>query len=141
MKLFISILLVLFISILPSTIFAQSNLKRPNPELQKLKVEMVIDKMQLTSTQSEKFLPLYEQYSLELYNVRRAQRELNKNENIDATKKIQERQKLDEKSVLIKGKYNEQFLKIISPQQLASMHEGEADFRKILVERLKRDGK
>jgi len=127
--------LILSISL---SIGAQERAK-PDPQIRKLKIEFVTNQMSLTQTQLQKFLPLYNRYSDELLVHRKAIKALDANANSSYT--VQERQKLEEKMVDIKGRYKDDFLKIITAQQLAAMYKAEADFKGILLEHLKKNGK
>lgn len=111
------------------------NAQPANPKIRALKIEMVTGKMNLTSAQLDKFLPLYTQYSDELLVEYRAKRALKNNTNSNYV--INEKQRLDQKIVDIKGNYKNKFLKIISAQQMLKMYQGEEEFKKMLIERLK----
>lgn len=110
---------------------------KPDPQIRKLKIEYVTSQMSLTQTQLQKFLPLYNRYSDELLVHRRAIKALDKNANSSYT--VQERQKLEEKMVDIKGRYKDDFLKIITAQQLAALYKAEGEFKNILLDHLKKE--
>lgn len=112
---------------------------KPNPQIRKLKIEYVTSQMSLTQNQLQKFLPLYNRYSDELLVHRRAIKALDKNANSSYT--VQERQKLEEKMVDIKGRYKDDFLKIITAQQLAALYKAEGEFKNILLDHLKKEKK
>lgn len=112
---------------------------KPDPQIRKLKIEYVTGQMNLTQQQLQKFLPLYNRYSDELLVHRRAIKALEKNPN--SSYQIEERQKLEQKMVEIKGRYKDDFLRIITPQQLATMYKAEGEFKNILLNHLKKQGK
>lgn len=112
---------------------------KPDPQIRKLKIEYVTSQMSLTQNQLQKFLPLYNRYSDELLVHRRAIKALDKNANSSYT--VQERQKLEEKMVDIKGRYKDDFLKIITAQQLAALYKAEGEFKNILLDHLKKEKK
>lgn len=129
-----------FLLMISLTFASQAQEKaKPDPQIRKLKIEFVTGQMSLTQTQLQKFLPLYNRYSDELLVHRRAIKQLEKNANSNYT--VEERQKLEEKMVEIKGRYKDDFLKIITAQQLAAMYKAEGDFKKILLDHLKKQGK
>jgi Mg2+/Co2+ transporter CorB len=113
------------------------DMAKPDPEIRKLKIETVTKQMSLTQTQLQKFLPLYNRYCDELLVHRRAIKNLEKNANSNYT--VEERQKLEEKMVEIKGRYKNDFLKIITAQQLAAMYKGEAEFKDQVLKRWKKE--
>lgn len=106
-----------------------------NPKIRALKIEMVTGKMNLSPAQSNAFIPLYTAYSDELLVIYRAKKALKNNSNSSYV--LNETQKLDQKTVDIKGAYKSKFLKIINSQQLLNMYKGEEEFKKMLIERLK----
>ncbi len=112
---------LLLITLLLTTVQAQDR-ATPDPKIRALKVEFVTGKMSLTQQQTQKFLPLYHRYSDELLFVKRKIKGLKNNAN--SKYQVEERQKLEEKMVEIKGKYKNDFLKIITAQQLAAMYRG-----------------
>lgn len=132
------IVVLLFIAGMSFTLQAQEPVK-PDPQIRKLKIEYVTSQMSLTQSQLQKFLPLYNRYSNELLVHRKAIKALDQNANSGYT--VQERQKLEEKMVEIKGRYKDDFLKIITAQQLAAMYKAEGEFKKILLDHLKKEGK
>lgn len=119
------------------TVQAQS--VKPDPQIRALKIEYVTGKMSLTQQQRQKFLPLYNKYSDELLVHRRAIKALEKNPN--SSYQVEERQKLEQKMVEIKGRYKDDFLRVLTAQQLASMYQAEGEFKKILLDHLKKQGK
>ena len=117
---------------------AQAQKTKPtHSKIRALHIEYVTGKMNMTPEQTKKFLPLYNKYSDDLLEVYRAKWRLRKNPN--STYVIDERQKLEQKIVNIKGAYKNDFLKIISPKQLSIMYQSEDEFKRMLIERLKKD--
>lgn len=112
---------------------------KPDPQIRKLKIEYVTGQMNLTQQQLQKFLPLYNRYSDELLVHRRAIKALEKNPN--SSYQVEERQKLEQKMVEIKGRYKDDFLRIITAQQLATLYKAEGEFKSILLNHLKKQGK
>lgn len=115
----------------------QKNLNRPpNPQIRDLKIQVVTKNMDLTPVQKKQFLPLYTEYSDELLVVYRQKHALKKNPN--STYVVDERLRLDQEIVSIKTKYKSIFLEVINADQLEKMYQGEEEFKKLLIERLKR---
>lgn len=134
-----TIAVFIFILTLSFVSTAQDDRAKPDPEIRKLKIEFVTGQMSLTQSQLQKFLPLYNRYSDELLVHRKAIKALDKNANSAYT--VQERQKLEEKMVEIKGRYKDDFLRIITAQQLAEMYRAEGAFKNILLDHLKKQSK
>lgn len=114
----------------------QAQSAKPDPAIRKLKIEFVTGKMSLTQQQKQRFLPLYNKYSDELLVHRRAIKALEKNPN--SSYQVEERQKLEQKMVEIKGRYKDDFLKILTAQQLAAMYQAEGEFKNLLIEYYKK---
>ena len=128
----------LFLTLLCHTVQAQDR-ATPDPKIRALKVEFVTGRMSLTQQQTQRFLPLYHRYSDELLFVKRKIKNLKNNAN--SQYQVEERQNLEEKMVEIKGRYKDDFLKIITAQQLAAMYQAEGEFKNVLLEHLKKNGK
>lgn len=111
----------------------------PDPEIRKLRISFITDKMSLTQTQMQQFLPVFTSYSDELLYQRRAIKALEKNP--DSRYVVDQRQKLEQKMVAIKGRYKNDFLRIISAQQLAAMYKAESEFKAFLLDYLQKKGK
>lgn len=114
-----------------------------DPELKSIKIALLTERMNLTSQQSEKFWPVYNHYESEMKVVWREMRQLREKGDAGNNSKqaVDRLQQLEEDRVKIRGKYKDAFLKVINANQLASMYAAESEFKKMLVERLKKDGK
>jgi hypothetical protein len=106
-----------------------------------IKVAYVTDRLNLTSDQSARFWPVYSTYETDLRNLRKSY--FQKYKGADKSDGQVSRQFFDDNldfqaaAVDLKRKYRDQFLNIISPQQLASLFKAEHDFNVLLMERLK----
>lgn len=106
-----------------------------NPKIRELKIKVVTSNMQLSPQQERQFLPLYSRYSDQLLSHYRAKRALRNNP--DKTAVIKRREEIEREILNIKIRYKRDFLTIISPYQLEKMYEGEAEFKKLLLDRLR----
>lgn len=129
-----SAFLFLFLFVGMSVLHAQS---KPdyNPKIRELKIKVVTSNMQLTPQQEKQFLPLYTRYSDQLLTHYRAKKALRSNP--DKNEVIKKREEIEKDILNIKIRYKHDFLKLISPYQLEKMYEGEAEFKKLLLERLR----
>jgi len=130
---FLSLILAVFLTI---GVYAQDR-ATPDPEIRKAKIEFVTGSMSLTQPQMQQFLPLYNRYSDELLFQKRALKDLSKNP--DSKYTVDQRQKIEQKMVDIKARYKNDFLKIISSQQLAAMYKAEEEFKLKMIERFKHE--
>lgn len=135
MKSFIKCALIFMTVILSQQmVFAQTDFQN----IRKLKIEMVLRDMNLSPETEQKFLPVYNAFCDETLALKRKIKGLDKS-NADAQSKLAYRQQYKEQLLQVEKKYNERFLKIITPQQLEIMHKSEDTFRKALID--KRNGK
>ena len=110
------------------------------------KIAYITNRLHLTAEQSGNFIPLYNEYEAEIRNTRQAF--FNKYKGTEDGNAGPEtyRQYIDDnldyqqQVIDIKRKYNDRFLKIISPRQLADLGTAEREFRQILMKQLDKRG-
>jgi len=116
--------LLIILAVLGACSFTMAQQGNGREKIQALKVAFITQKLHLTAAEAEKFWPVYNQYDDEIMQVR------TNNRNGDIIEK--EQQVLD-----IRKKYRPSFEKILGPQRLNDLYSAEADFRKVLIQRLK----
>lgn len=127
---------ILFMSL---ATFAQN---RKIEKVQALKVAFITEKVHLSSSQAERFWPVYNRYE---NDVRRTRQQFWKSSdqnksNVsreEARKLIENNLDYQEAVIDLKRKYNDQFLKIISAQQLANLYSAEREFKQMLIQKLR----
>lgn len=100
--------------------------------IRKLKLEIVLNEMNLNNNTEKKFIPLYNKYSDETLVIRKKIKELeesNKNPQVI----IDEREKYKQQILNIEKNYKSEFLKILSASELEKMYKGENKFRETLL--------
>lgn len=108
------------------------------------KVSMISNRLKLSAEQSEKFWPIYHEYSEKRREIRRAQRGvINERREGGMTDKtalmnLKEVQELKQKEVDLEKQYQERFLTVITPTQLAELQSAEKSFNDMLLQRLDR---
>lgn len=106
------------------------------------KLAYITDRLRLSSAQSQNFVPLYNEYEREIRETRQSFFGKYKNTNPDDADDATSRQFIDDnldyqqQVIAIKRKYNDRFLKVLSPQQLTDLYPAEREFRQILMQRL-----
>jgi hypothetical protein len=102
------------------------------------KMVYLSDRMHLTQDQSLRFVPLYNEYEQEIRTTRQRYRLNAPDDGNDAKARevIDDNLDYQQDVIGIKRKYNDQFLKIISPTQLADMYKAEREFKQLLMKRL-----
>ncbi len=107
------------------------------------KIAYITDRLHLSYNQSGNFIPLYNEYDSEIRDTRQSffgkYKNMNPGNADDATSRQMIDDNLDYQQavIAIKRKYNDRFLKVLSPQQLAELPAAEREFKQILMQRLK----
>lgn len=106
------------------------------------KMAYITDRLNLTSDQSVGFVPLYKEYEAEMKANRKYFLQKYKGMDLDSADDATSMQYIDDnldyqqKVIEIKRKYNDRFLKVISPQQITELNKAEREFKQILMKRL-----
>jgi hypothetical protein len=141
MKAFLKILLMILLAVqaIAQDISTEEEIERRNPKVhEKIKaarIAFITDKVALTPDQAEKFWPLYHEFTKKRKELRKELKEAlieGKNrEDLPAIDLKLRQQELD-----LEKKYSNQFLKVISPEQLINLHEAEHEFKRLLLRRI-----
>ncbi len=105
-----------------------------------IKVAFLTDKLELTSEQSEKFWPIYNRYEEERFAIGRKYRREAMGQGKtpeEAMRSIDDDIEMQEKMLELRKKYKEEFLKVISPKQMAALVDAEREFKKMLLQQLR----
>jgi hypothetical protein len=146
MKRIIGIISILLVSIsLQAQPGGSDDRGRPGLErVRAIKMGYLTDRLHLTPVQAASFWPVYDDYEGELRNARQSFRQKYREgagENDAAANRfIDDNLDFQEQVLTINKKYKNRMLKVISPQQLATLYEAERDFRKLLLQQLRRRG-
>jgi len=115
----------------------------PLQRIHAAKMAYMADRLQLSEEQSGKFIPVYKDYERELrdirqpfikkYNVRNG----DDADDLTARQYVEDDLDYQQQVIELKRKYNDRFLKVLTPRQLSDMYIAEREFRQILMHRLK----
>lgn len=133
MKYIITLVISFFMMASTTNLAAQGT---GNEKIRAIKIGLITDKMKLSPEQSAKFWPIYNRYDNEMRLIRTSRKDVTNAKGLNAEEIIDERQKLDEKAVSLKAKYQGEFLNVISPTQLNNLYQAENEFRQYLLNRL-----
>jgi hypothetical protein len=122
MKKYLLIILALVGSV--SFAYAQQENGQRSEKIQALKIAFITQRLHLTSSEAEKFWPVYNEYTNEIRSLRANNKEGDVLDN-------------EQKLLDIRKKYKPLFEKIIGPQRLNDLFNAERDFRNALLKRLK----
>ncbi len=108
-----------------------------------IKVGYISQRLQLTPEQAEKFWPVHHAYEAELKSARRTFLQKHSDQpgtagSAESSQYVDDELALQQQVLDIRKKYKDQFLKVISMDQLAALYDAEKDFRKLLLEQLKK---
>ena len=109
------------------------------------KVSFLTDKLALTPTEAEKFWPVYNEMEKNRWEAQRARRELEAKvhdaENNLSKKEIIQLTRDYSSSMQKEGdlyiKYNEEFLKILSPEKVLNLYRSENEFRMHMIRKFR----
>ncbi|HXS38125.1 MAG TPA: hypothetical protein VN721_15595 [Flavipsychrobacter sp.] len=116
--------------------------KQAMERIHTIKIAYITDKLHLTSEQAANFWPIYYRYEQEIRSTRRQFFQKYHNTNPEVLDESASRQYVDDnldyqqEMINIKRKYNDEFAKVISEQQLALLYKAERDFKKLLIRQL-----
>lgn len=115
------------------------------------KVAYISDRIQLTTQQAERFWPVYNDFEKERISIRKKyfppadnrknnnyERKNNNYQDEDAARQtIDDNLDFQQEELDLKRKYKDEFLKIITAQQLSGLFKAEHEFRQLLMQRLR----
>jgi hypothetical protein len=138
-----SLLLTVLILLMSTMGFAQQG---KGARVHALKVSYITDKLDLSSAQAERFWPVYNRYEAELRSLRQEFRKETGGKNKarsseEAHRMIEDNLDFQEDVIALKRRYKDEFLKVISAQQLSGLYAAERDFKQMLIKRLEGRGR
>lgn len=134
------ILVLLFLLTIGFHTYAQDN--QQSGRIRALRISYISSKLNLNANQSAQFWPIYNRYSDERRELRAAYRKNYKGiqgrnmDKMEAYQYVENNIEYQEKELALKKKYKDELLRVISPQQLATLYQAERDFKSILIKRL-----
>lgn len=109
-------------------------------QVEAIKVGLITQRLELSTDQSKQFWPVYDNYSKEIHQIRKDLRQLRKRgltlTDDELKKEMEKMFDLMEKEVTIQRKYHREFLKVVSPRQVAELYKAEMEFKALLLKRL-----
>lgn len=118
--------------------------KERHEKIDAAKTAFLTDKMNLTTEQSQKFWPIYNEYDAKRQQIRKKSKVL-KDQNLDNLTDAQLRDALSnmlegrQQELNLEKEYVEKFQKVISVRQVATMYKAEKEFMKVLLNKLNDD--
>lgn len=120
------------------------SLAAQNPKIEQARTNFIAQKIQLSSTEANKFWPVYNEYIDKMKAIRLERRKIFSNyaytnNPAEAEAFIQKQIQLDEAELKIKKEYTQKFKDIIGIVKTAQVFKAEEEFRLELVKILKGD--
>jgi len=139
------LLSILVICLLVSS-YAQAQKKGKRQEkIKSLRIAFITDKLQLTTDESEKFWPLYNEYDSKRKALRKSFQKNKRTDELtddEAEKQINAKFESQEKMIQLKRSYFEKFKKVLPAKKVAQLGKAEREFRAVVLkERRKRRAK
>lgn len=141
-------LLILFSSLVLSLLIQAQPPKSQKEKIESLRIAFITNKLALTPDEAKTFWPVYNQYTKELENLRKNFKssvdlesvDFTKLTNAEAEKTINEVVGQKQAELDIQKKYVQEFKKVLPATKVLLLLKTEADFRKLLLEKLKEKG-
>ena len=95
-------------------------------DIEALKVAYISKELELTPEEAQRFWPVYNQYSQEMKELRRAAKD--NNDVLDR----------DEKVLNLRKHYRDQFSKILGPQRMNRLYDTEGHFQQLLIKAMRK---
>jgi hypothetical protein len=138
------IIILFFIS---AGIFAQPN---RHEKIRTLKIAYITQELSLTSSEAEKFWPIYNAYDSKITELRRSERRdvgsklrdgLDTLSNEDANALIDKWLQIESKNLKLRQELVLNLRKVLPPKKIILLRKAEEDFKRRLLERYKGKGK
>lgn len=136
-------LLILAILFTLNHTWAQPDNPKHRERIKALKIAYITEHVNLSAEQAEKFWPVHNSYEKELLTLHRGFMEKYRTDNPGTDRRtaheyIDANLDFQEQALAIKKKYKDEFLKVISPEQLADLYRAERGFKEMLLRELGR---
>lgn len=136
-------LLILAILFTVTTVWAQPDNPKHRERIKALKIAYITEHVELSAEQAEKFWPVYNRFEKEMHSLHRGFMEKYRSDNPDtdprtAHEYIDANLDFQEQALELKKKYKDEFLKVISAQQVADLYRAERGFKEMLLKELGR---
>lgn len=147
MKLVINCLLLILLA--TGAVYAKQGERGGKQRIHAAKMAYIADRLKLQQEQSAKFVPIYNDYEQELRTIRKKYykkyhvkddkdgQKQEKADKLNTRYKVEEDLDYQQDVIVLKRKYNDRFLTVLSSEQLSELHVAEREFRQLLVQKLK----
>lgn len=106
-------------------------------QIESVKIAFITQKLDLNTSEAEKFWPVYNQYQQELKKVFRERREARKKNEANPNNKLNNELDFETRLLDIRKKYKEEFSKVIPSEKVLQFFQTEREFREQMIKELK----
>jgi hypothetical protein len=134
-------ILLLFLTLSSVAVYAQHEEMddvrdpRAREKIRAAHAAYITERIELTSSEAEKFWPVYREYAEKRRNLRQQLRDARQTET-DEKKVLDLDLKIKQQELDLEKEYMERLQKIVSPQKLTKLRQAEVDFRKLLFKQI-----
>jgi hypothetical protein len=134
---------ILIITSFVLSLIAQISLAQTRPagekwkQIESIKIGFFTKKLNLTTEESQKFWPVYNQYQHELYKLTKQKKEAREQNASNPDQSIDDDFDFDTKILNHKKKYRLEFGKILSAEKVKTFYIAEREFKEELIKQLK----
>ena len=132
----------------PLFMFSQNISDKKREKIESQKIAFITNQIDLTSEEAQVFWPVYNEFSKEMKSLHNEKKENSKEirkniENMsdsEIAKVLEKIFVIEQKELDVKKKYNLKFQKILSTQKVAKLYRAEREFKKELLNRIRKGG-
>jgi hypothetical protein len=106
-------------------------------KLDNIKINLINKNLNLTSEESERFWPVYNQYQNELTEVLRQKKANGTDSQVNGAEQVDRELYYDQKILSLRKHYRDEFLKILPPEKVSKLYQTEHEFNKELIRQLR----
>lgn len=135
------ILLAFFVLISSTLVIGQDRQRRHGEISEKLKAQkiaFIVESLELTADESEKFWPIYNEYKSEMKALHMDAQFSSDMSEEQAQKLLNDRLEIDRKLIAVKETYNKRFLEVISAKKLVKLSYVDRRFKHNMLNDIKR---
>ena len=108
-----------------------------NQQVEAVKIAFITQKLNLNSSEAEKFWPVYNQYQGEMREVFKLRRAAKNKKEANADDKLTGELDFESRLLDIRKKYKQEFSKVIPTEKVSQFYEAEREFREQMIRELK----
>lgn len=108
-----------------------------NQQVEAVKIAFITQKLDLNSSEAEKFWPVYNRYQGEMREVFKLRRAAKNKKDADADDKLTGELDFESRLLDIRKKYKQEFSKVISSEKVSQFYAAEREFREQMIRELK----